>query len=56
MDLFLQLVGHSEGSWAGEWPRENDVEENCFGNGADRIDEKEKGQRQKDQSQAEGLD
>lgn len=50
MDFILQLVGHSEGSWAGEWPRENDVEEDCFGNGVHKIVEREKRQRQKDQS------
>ena len=31
-------MGDIEGSWAGEWPRENDAEEDCFGDGVDRMD------------------
>lgn len=32
-----------EGSWAGEWPRGNDVGKDYFGNGVDRMDYKKKG-------------
>lgn len=32
-----------EGSWAGEWPRDNDVGKDYFGNGVDRMDYKKKG-------------
>lgn len=46
--LILPLMGDTEGSQAGEWPRENDAREGCFGNGVDRMDYREKTWRQKD--------